>query len=145
MLYLSNFVGKSVAIVSHKSRIIRVFAFSLSGTQGGSSEDLHTQLQDWVDQSPIIEVTGIQLQVVPCSTYIGGEASCEIQEPSDSTPTEIQVVGPGEASSTALGGVTLYAVIGGGVAVLLIVAIVIGALVLAVRKKCRSKKYETNR
>ena len=117
---------------------------TLIGTEGGGSTDLHTQLQSWVDGSPIVHVIGIPLQVIPCSTYPGGEASCEIQEPPNSTSSTTTKVVDGPQASAGLSGVTLYAAIGGGVAVVLIIALVIGGLVVAVRRRCRRKKYKTN-
>lgn len=119
---------------------------TLIGALESNSTDLHTQLQNWVDGSPTIEVIGIRLQVVPCSTYPGGEASCEFQEPGSATtaaPTTIPRVAKPEESS-GLGGVTLYAAVGGGVAMLMIVAIVIILLALAIKKR-RNKTYTTNR
>lgn len=118
---------------------------TLIGTRESDSGDLHTQLQAWVDESPTVEVNGIPLQIVPCSTYLGGEASCDIQEPNSTATTFVRVVDQTEASSAALGGVTLYAAVGGGVALVLIVVLVIGVLVVVIRKRRRSKKYETNR
>jgi hypothetical protein len=114
------------------------------GALQSSSADLHTQLQSWVDTSPTVQVIGIPLQVVPCSTYPGGEASCELREPTGATPITIPRVDSEESSSSGLGGVTLYAAVGGGVAVLLVIAIVVILLILAVRRR-RSKQFTPSR
>lgn len=125
---------------------------TLIGALQSSSADLHTQLQSWVDKRKPVEVIGIPLQVVPCSTYPGGEASCEFQDPTSpeidtttdaATPTTIPRVVNSEESS-AFGGVTLYGAVGGGVALLMVIAIVIILLALAIKRR-RSKQFTPSR
>lgn len=113
---------------------------TLIGALESGSADLHSQLQSWVDAGPTVEVIGSQLQIVPCSTYPGGEASCEPTSAaaSTATPTTIPRIANAEESS-ALGGVTLYAAVGGCVALLMIVVLVIVVLVLAIKKRKSSK------
>lgn len=108
---------------------------ALIGTEGSDSSDLHAQLQSWVDAGPTVEVRGIPLTVIACSTYPGGEASCQIQ-----SPTNPVVETEGQASST-FGGIPLYAAVAGGVALLLGVIVVIIVLVGVRRRQRRRKRY----
>ena len=121
---------------------------TLIGALQSSSADLHMQLQSWVDTSSTVEVIGVPLQVVPCSTYPGEEATCEFQEPTstgtNSTATTPRVIDSEEQSATGLGGVTIYAAIGGGVAVLMVIVIVVILVVLALRRR-RRKQFTPSR
>ena len=89
-----------------------------------------------MDARPTVEIRGIPLSVVPCSTYPGGEDSCSLRT---FQPTE-PVVGTEGQAAGGFGGVTLYAAIAGGVALLLLVIVVILVVVGCVRKR-RKKKY----
>ena len=119
---------------------------TLIGTLERSSAELHAHLQTWVDAAHTIEVAGIPLEVVPCSTYTGsGGVKCELTTPS-STPTVLTSTGRevDTGESSAFGGITLYAAVAGGVAVLLFVVLVIVVIVLCVRKRRKTKKYRTD-
>lgn len=107
---------------------------ALIGTESSGSSDLHAQLQSWVDASPTVEVRGIPLTVIACSTYPGGEASCGIESPT------VPVVGTEGRSSSTFGGIPLYSAVAGGVALMLMVIIVIIVLVGCVRKRRRRKR-----
>lgn len=114
---------------------------TLIGALQSSSADLHTQLQSWVDTSPTVEVIGIPLQLVPCSTYPGEEASCEFQGPTASanvTASTPGVIDSEQSSSSGLGGITLYAALGGGMAVLIGIIIVV-ILLVALRRRGRKQ------
>ena len=112
---------------------------SLVGVDGTSGAQLHTQLQQWVDSSPKIEVTGVSLEILSCSTYPGNEASCLIQEPSGTVSAEAHNKAPS-------GGLPLYAGVGaaGGVAILVIIVIII-VVALVCRKRMAKKNYQLNR
>lgn len=129
---------------------------ALIGTLERSSAELHAHLQTWVDAAHTIEVTGIPLEVVPCSTYVGsGGVSCELTTPSPA-PTMLtstvlmstmltstgREADPEESSS--FGGIALYSAAAGGVAVVLFVILVIVLIVLGVRKKRKTRKYRTD-
>jgi len=116
----------------------------LVGTPESDSSELHKQLQEWVNDSPALEITGIPLKVVSCSTYIGDGTACGIQLASVTTPTRtVKVADPDENVSTPLSGIPLYAGIAGGVALLMVVVIVV--VLVFLRKKCRSTKHDTSR
>ena len=111
---------------------------ALVGTEVSGGSDLHALLQSWVDATPTVQVRGIPLTIIACSTYPGEESSCEPQ--AQSSPTVPQVT---EASS-ALGGIPIYAGAAGGAVFLLVVIVVIIVLVVAVKKKRKSKTYRYN-
>lgn len=116
---------------------------ALISAQESASAELHTQLQDWVNQAPTVEVIGIPLQVIPCSTYLGDEISCAIHAPMGTT--SISVVNPEEnKSGFDLGGVPVYASVLGGLVALVIVIVFVVVVVVAVKRKRRTKRYEIN-
>ena len=101
---------------------------ALVGTEERSGAELHDQLQDWVDAGQKIQIMGVSLEVVSCSTYPGLEESCGRT-----------------TSAPARSGIPLYAGVAGGVALLVITTAVIVAIV-ACRRCCRNRKYyETSR
>ena len=96
---------------------------------------LHKHLQDWVDTSPTIEVTGVPLRVVKCSTYPSEEDSCMFKE------AATQKVVNNESRSP----VVLYGGVGGGiVVVLLLLTCIVVALIWGMRRKKRNT-CKTNR
>lgn len=144
----AKYVASSNLVCGDRTTDRVILEGTLIGALESSSADLHTQLQNWVDTGPTTEVIGSQLQVVPCSTYPGHEASCEstpaTSTATTATPATIPRVADAEESSSGLGGVTLYAAVGGGVALLLIVVLVIVVLTLAIRKR-RNGKFTPTR
>ena len=123
---------------------------SLIGLDDNTSAALlHFHLQRWVDGSPSIEVTGIPLDILPCSTYPINQTICEpssstgeVTEPQTSTVSVGEMSEPqnlanrGRVSSSYEAGL-------GVVGVLILIAIVIVIIVLAIvcRKRVKSKKY----
>ncbi len=125
---------------------------ALVGTRERSGAELHQQLQEWVDAGQMIQIIGIPLQVIPCSTFSGFEATCSkssspippttTSPPSTSTSTTPVIKANDEKSqSSALGGVPFYAAVVGGVAFLVILTVVIVVLVVAC-KRCRARKHK---
>ena len=86
---------------------------NLIGLDNTSAALLHSRLQQWVDSSPKINVTGVFLDILPCSTYLKSEAPCE----------------------TRVGGVPLYVGAVGGVVIIIIIIIVVVVAVV-----CRKMK-----
>ena len=92
-----------------------------------SEEELHKHLQSWVDTSPTLEVAGVQLTLVKCSTYPSDSKSCELE---DSLPNVA-------TSKSAF----LYSGVGVGVLIVLLMAcFTISLLVWGVRRKRRHMK-----
>ena len=95
---------------------------SLIGTEGSDSSDLHALLQSWVAAGPSVEVRGIRLTVLPCSTYPGDESNC---------------------GSLSFERLPVYSSVA-GVVVLSLVAIVVTVVVLVCvrrRKKQKIRRY----
>lgn len=136
-----KYVGRGNLTCGDRTTDRVILQGQLIGTQGSNSTNLHAQLQNWVDNGPTVEVNGIQLQIVPCSTYPGGKVTCVLEVPS-STPSisVVSVVDSVGQSSSKPGGILLYVAVAGGVALLLIIAVVIIVLVIVVRKKNRIKR-----
>lgn len=124
---------------SSTDRVVLQGAFVGTPERGG--DELHAQLQQWVDEGQMIQVIGIPLEVVACSTYPGSEETCT----ASSATTPIIKVADETAQSSGLGGVPLYAAVVGGVALLVIVAIVIAVVIGVCRRRHTKKKYKTNR
>lgn len=118
--------------------IIQAKLVSLEDT---SSEELHTQLQAWVDTEPAVEITGNPLQILSCSTYPGDGVSCEIAAPSSTVSINI-VDAKGQDTSSSPIGIPVY---GGliGALIVIIVIIVVVILVVAVARR-RMKRRSLN-
>ena len=111
---------------------------------------LHQHLQDWVDTSPTIEVTGVSLQVIKCSSYPSDKESCifkdEVSEPSSTSlpPMEFSVkVATLTAAKEKSIPVTVYAGIGGAVVVGLGITCIAVTAVYIIKRR-RSQAYKTN-
>ena len=100
-----------------------------------SEEELHKHLQSWVDTSPTLEVAGVQLTLVKCSTYPSDSKSCELEGPLPNVATS-KLKNDGSSGSS----VFLYSGVGVGVLVVLILACFTIGLVWAVRRKRRQMK-----
>lgn len=116
-----------------------------------SETKLHQLLQGWVDNSPTMEVTGVSLQVIKCSTSPLDKDSClfkEVDASSSSLPPtgfKVEVVtlkaakdSPGSIPITVYGGA------GGGVVVVLGVTCFVAMIIWRIRCK-RSQAYKTDR
>ena len=54
-----------------------------------SEEELHKHLQIWVDAGPTLEITGVQLMIVECSTYPSDGKSCELEDPTSKLESSV--------------------------------------------------------
>ena len=123
---------------------IAVLQGALIGTQEKSSAELHRQLQNWVDAGQRIQIMRVTLEVVSCSTYPGFEETCKrvtFLPTSPSTP----IIDTADVTTpaSALGGVSLYVVLAGSMALAIAAATIV--VIVACRRRCRNQKYETNR
>ena len=148
--FLSNFIANGELTCEDRRTDRVILRGSLIGLDDNTSAALlHFHLQRWVDGSPSIEVTGVPLDILPCSTYPINQTICEpssstgeVTEPQTSTVSVGEVSEPqnlanrGRVSSSYEAGL-------GVVGVLILIAIVIVIIVLAVvcRKRVKSKKY----
>ena len=53
-----------------------ILTASLVGTQERHGAELHSLLQQWVNDRQMIQVQGVPLEVIVCSTYPGFAATC---------------------------------------------------------------------
>ena len=88
-----------------------------------SEEELHEHLQSWVDAGPTLEVAGVQLTVVKCSTYLLDGKSCEH-----------------DRTSKLESSVFLYSGVAVGVLLVLLLACFTMGFVWGVRRKRRHTK-----
>ena len=78
-------------------------------------------LQIWVDAGPTLEITGVQLMIVKCSTYPLDGKSCELEDPTSKLESSV----------------FLYSGVAVGV---LLTCFTIGLVVWGVRRKRRHMK-----
>ena len=93
---------------------------------------LHQHLQDWVDTSPTIEVTGVPLRVVKCSTYPSEEDSCDFK--AAATPN-VNLITQNVVNNESESPLTLYGGVGGAVLVVLLLPCIAVAIVWGIRRK----------
>ena len=144
--FLSNFIANGELICEDRRTDRVILQGSLIGLDDNTSAALlHFHLQRWVDGSPSIEVTGVPLDILPCSTYPINQTICE---PSSSTEPQTSTVSFGDVSTPQnlanQGRVSLSHEVGlGVVGFLILIAIIIIIIVLAIvcRKRVKSNKY----
>ncbi len=122
---------------------------ALVAVNNTDEQKLHQFLQDWVDTSPAMEVTGVSLQIIKCSTYSWGKDSCTFREDT-SAPTTSQTPAQPKIEVATLkssnGGslsVIIYAGIGVGVVVVFGIACILAIAIW--RRKNKNRTYKTNR
>ena len=114
-LFSSKFIANGELACGDRRTNSIIIRGNLIGLDNTSAALLHSHLQQWVDSSPRIEVTGVFLDILPCSTYLISEA-----------PSETQV-----------GGVPLYVGAVGGIVIIIIIIIIIVVVVAVIRRKMK--------
>ena len=105
---------------------------ALVALPGTTETKLHENLQNWVDSGPVLEVIGIPLQVVKCSTYQSEEDTCLMKMQAASATSEPQSI--------------LYGGVGGGVVlVIALLVVVVVIIVVAVIKGGKRQSTSINR
>ena len=99
---------------------------------------LHKHLQDWVDMSPTIEVTGVLLRIIKCSTYPSEKDSCVFKE---AATLNVNLITQDVVNNESECPLTLYGGVGGAVLVVLLLSCITVAIVWGIRRK----KRQTNR
>jgi len=101
-------------------------------------------LQDWIDSTPILEVTGVSLQVIKCLINATNKDGChlkeEVIEPSASSPTGLVKVSTLKSIVTKSTPIAMYGGIGGGVILVFGVSCCLAVLIWNVQRKKRQKK-----
>ena len=94
------------------------------------STTLHAQLQTWVDTSPSVEIIGVTLKILPCSTYSGSDTCTQT-----SSSTVMSVTDSEQSSSSSFNGIPIYA----SIVLVLLVFITTVVIVVVVLKKKQGK------
>ena len=127
-----------------------IFGGALVALPGVSETTLHKNLQDWVDTSPVLEVNGVPLQVVKCSTYPLEEDTCLMKKPdSNTTKPDIDIIDPNNGkdgqSSSSVGQFTLYFGVGGGAVLVVVLLMVIVLIIVVATRRTKKAQYMTDR
>ena len=133
-----NYIANSKLICGDSTTDRLILEGALVALPEATEIKLHKHLQDWVDTSPTMEVTGVLLKVVNCSTYPSEEDSCAFKEAA--TPN-VNLITQNVVNNESESPLILYGGVGGAVLVVLLFPWITVAIVWGIRRR----KRQTNR